>query len=146
VAVAAPSSASRPGLLRLVGATVDPARLRAALVDWLIGRAQASFAAPLAALADIMGCRLQRLQVRCQRTRWGSCSTRGTINLNCCLLFQRAEMVRYLMIHELAHLTHMNHSARFWAQVARFEPDWRSLDRELVRGWERVPRWVRPRG
>ena len=46
---------------------------------------------------------LARVAIRRQRTRWGSCSTRGTISLNCCLLFQSPEVVRYLMVHELAH-------------------------------------------
>ena len=83
-----------------------------------------------------------RLQVRCQRTRWGSCSRRGTISLNVCLLFQPPEVLRYLLVHELAHLRHMNHSARFWAEVARHEPDWKALDRELLQGWRRVPSWM----
>ena len=80
--------------------------------------------------------------IRRQRTRWGSCSTRGTISLNCCLLFQRPAVVRYLMIHELAHTLHMNHSRRFWHCVARHCPEYRSLDRELLDGWRRVPDWV----
>jgi predicted metal-dependent hydrolase len=105
-------------------------------------RAARGFEAPLRALAARMGVAPGRLQVRCQRTRWGSCSRRGTISLNVCLLFQRPEVVRYLMIHELAHLRHMNHSTRFWSEVARHEPDWRGLDRELLRGWSRVPAWV----
>jgi len=89
-----------------------------------------------------MGVEPKRLQVRCQRTRWGSCSRLGTISLNVCLLFQPPEVLRYLMIHELSHLRHMNHSPRFWADVARHEPDWRSLDRELLQGWRRVPSWI----
>jgi predicted metal-dependent hydrolase len=89
-----------------------------------------------------MGVEPGRLQIRCQRTRWGSCSRRGTISLNVCLLFQTPEVLRYLMIHELAHLRHMNHSARFWSDVARHEPDWRALDRELLQGWRRVPSWM----
>jgi len=48
---------------------------------------------------------LPRLQIRSQRTRWGSCSTRGTISLNLCLLFQRPAVLQYLMVHELAHLS-----------------------------------------
>ena len=59
-----------------------------------------------------------------------------------CLLFQRPEVLRYLMVHELSHLRHMNHSARFWAEVARHEPHWKALDRELLQGWRRVPSWV----
>jgi len=50
--------------------------------------------------------------------------------------------VRYLVIHELAHVTHMNHSERFWRHVERFEPQWRALDAELTRGWSQVPGWV----
>ena len=82
------------------------------------------------------------LQIRCQRTRWGSCSRHGTISLNACLLFQAPQVLRYLMVHELSHLRHMNHSARFWDEVARHEPDWRALDRELLQGWRLVPAWM----
>lgn len=50
--------------------------------------------------------------------------------------------MRYLLLHELAHTHHMNHSRAFWARVEATCPDWRALDRELMRGWERVPGWV----
>ena len=80
--------------------------------------------------------------IRRQRSRWGSCSVRGTISLNVCLLFQRPEVVDYLIVHELTHVRHMNHSARFWQAVEQHCPDWRMLDRELVEGWRHVPRWV----
>ena len=64
------------------------------------------------------------------------------INLNASLLFQRAAVVRYLMIHELTHIEHMNHSARFWRAVEARCPDWRKLDRELLQGWRSVPQWI----
>jgi len=80
--------------------------------------------------------------IRCQRTRWGSCSTRGTVSLNCSLLFLPPEVVRYLFIHELAHTEHMNHSASFWRLVEKLEPEYRRLDRELLAGWRTVPAWV----
>jgi predicted metal-dependent hydrolase len=118
---------------------------RAALVARLTVRAQELLAPQLEALAALMGVSYQRLQIRRQRTRWGSCSRRGTISLNCCLLFQRPEVVRYLLVHELAHLRHMNHGEHFWAQVERFEPQWRALDRELSRGWGQVPGWLMSR-
>jgi predicted metal-dependent hydrolase len=126
----------------MLPASGEPARLRALLQRWLACRALETFEPRLAQVAADMGVRYARLQIRRQRTRWGSCSTRGTISLNSCLLFQRPEVVRYLMVHELAHVAHMNHSARFWRHVARFEPGWRELDRELVQGWQRVPRWA----
>jgi len=84
----------------------------------------------------------RRLQIRRQRTRWGSCSRNGTISLNACLLFQRPAVVNYLLIHELVHTRHMNHSRRFWAEVQRLEPDWQELDAALSQGWRSVPAWV----
>jgi predicted metal-dependent hydrolase len=86
--------------------------------------------------------RFQRLQIRRQRTRWGSCSRRGTISLNACLMFQPPEVVDYLLIHELAHTRHMNHSRRFWRLVESHQPRWRELDGVLTRGWREVPAWV----
>jgi predicted metal-dependent hydrolase len=58
------------------------------------------------------------------------------------LLFQRPQVVRYLLIHELVHTLHMNHSKRFWECVGRLCPDFETLDRELREGWRRVPGWV----
>jgi predicted metal-dependent hydrolase len=81
-------------------------------------------------------------QIRRQRTRWGSCSRRGTISLNACLVFQSPEVVRYLLLHELAHTRHMNHSRRFWALVEHLEPGWRQFDAALSQGWRDVPAWA----
>jgi hypothetical protein len=128
--------------LQVRGAMSDHGQLRRALLTWLAQHAHRRFDAPLRMLGARMGVEPGRLQVRCQRTRWGSCSRRGTISLNLCLLFQTPEVLRYLMVHELAHLRHMNHSAQFWADVARQEPDWKALDRELLQGWRRVPSWI----
>ncbi len=74
------------------------------------------------ALAHGLEDRIRRVSVRDQRTRWGSCSRRGVISLNWRLV-QVPESVRdYIILHELAHLKHMDHSARFWAEVARICP------------------------
>jgi predicted metal-dependent hydrolase len=83
-----------------------------------------------------------RAQVRRQRTRWGSCSRAGTLSINACLMFQPADVVQYLFVHELAHTVHLNHSRRFWKLVERLEPRWHALDRELSRGWRHVPEWA----
>jgi hypothetical protein len=128
--------------LAVRGDVLERERLRRLLNAWLVERALRGFQQPLQSLALQMGAEPVRMQVRCQRTRWGSCSRRGTISLNACLLFQRPAVLRYLMIHELAHLKHMNHSARFWLEVSRHEPDWKTLDRELLQGWRRVPSWI----
>lgn len=129
-------------ILSLVGDVSDGRAVARALRAWLTAHARDVLGARLAELAASLGFQYRRVSVRRQRTRWGSCSVRGTISLNCCLLFQRPEVVRYLLIHELAHTLHMNHSARFWRCVARHAPECRQLDRELLDGWRRVPSWV----
>ena len=71
---------------------------------------------------------VRRITVRNQRSRWGSCSRRGTISLNWRLI-QAAEFVRdYIILHELAHLKHMNHSRRFWAEVERLCPNFKRAE------------------
>ena len=74
---------------------------------------------------------VERITVRNQKSRWGSCSRRGTISLNWRLI-QTPEFVRdYIILHELAHRRHMNHSARFWSEVERLCPDFRTAERWL---------------
>ena len=113
-----------------------------ALRDWLAELARAELGNELARVAEAGGFRYARAQIRRQRTRWGSCSASGTVSLNVCLLFLRPQVVHYLLVHELCHTRHMNHSARFWALVASLEPDYRELDHELLRGWQSVPGWM----
>ncbi len=120
----------------------DEHEARVLLRRWLKAAAAARLVPGLQELSREYSLPVTRVSIRCQRTRWGSCSTRGTVSLNCSLLFQRAEVVRYLYVHELAHLKCMNHSPKFWALVAKLEPDYQRLDRELLAGWRTVPEWV----
>ena len=120
----------------------DERGVRALLQGWLKQAAYERLAPRLLQLAQELNYPVSRVSIRCQRTRWGSCSTRGTVSLNCSLLSLRWEVVRYLFIHELAHTKHMNHSASFWRLVEKIEPDYRRLDRDLLAGWRTVPGWV----
>ncbi len=119
---------------------------RRSLLRWLARRAEQSLRPMLETLAAQHGFQFSALRVRCQRTRWGSCSSRGVISLNLALLFQPPDVVRYLLCHELAHTRHMNHSARFWRCVEEHEPRYRELDAALCNGWRNVPAWVREQG
>ncbi len=130
------------GLLTITGDAADDRALRALLRRWLTDKARDFLVPALDTCARELGFQFERVLVRRQRTRWGSCSTHGTISLNCCLLFQRPPVARYLLIHELVHTLHMNHSPHFWQRVSRHCPDYSSLDRELLDGWRRVPVWV----
>jgi predicted metal-dependent hydrolase len=131
-----------PGILALFGDGSDARRVRRALRAWLAQEARVLLGPALAACALDMGVAYRRLAIRRQRTRWGSCSTHGTISLNGCLLFQTPQVMHYLLVHELAHTRHMNHSRAFWADVARHCPEHQRLDAELLDGWRRVPSWV----
>ncbi len=84
-------------------------------------------------LARANGLTVRRVTVRNQRSRWGSCSRRGTVSLNWRLV-QAPESVRdYIILHELAHLREMNHSQRFWREVERMCPGYEEAERWLNR-------------
>jgi predicted metal-dependent hydrolase len=127
---------------RILVRASDERGARVQLQSWLKRAANERLAPRLVQLADELNCRVSRVSIRRQRTRWGSCSTRGTVSLNCSLLFLNADVVRYLFVHELAHTRHMNHSADFWRLVEEMEPDYRRLDRDLLASWRTVPGWV----
>lgn len=129
-------------ILRLTGRTGDAALCTAALKRWLAGTARTHLEPRLVELARVTGQRYRRLRVAGQKTCWGSHSSTGTLSINYCLLFLSPELVRYLLVHELCHATHMNHSRRFWALVRKHEPAYRRLDRQLSEGWRHIPTWI----
>jgi predicted metal-dependent hydrolase len=73
------------------------------------------------------------ISVRNQKTRWGSCSRKGSLSFNWRLLLLPTEMVDYVVVHELCHLAHFDHSESFWAQVARAIPDHRDIRKRMKR-------------
>lgn len=81
-------------------------------------------------LAETMGISYRLITLRQQKTRWGSCSRDGNLNFNWRLVHCPPEVIDYVIIHELAHRRHMNHSDRFWQEVAKFDPAHREH-----RGW-----------
>ncbi len=116
----------------------------AALRAWLCDQASYHLTPWVLREADLVGRRPSRVQVRLQRTRWGSCSSSGTLSLNAALMFLAPAVVRYLLIHELCHLISLNHSQRFWDAVERFEPNYEALDRQLTEAWADIPVWAHP--
>ena len=75
--------------------------------------------------ADALGVRWSSIVIRDQRSRWGSCSTRGTLSFNWRLVLAPFEVLDYVVVHELCHLREPNHSSRFWRLVETRRPDWR---------------------
>jgi predicted metal-dependent hydrolase len=105
--------------------------LRPAIERHLRGLAARELPARVLELAALHKLQVQRVIVRNQRSRWGSCSRRGTISLNWRLVQTPAAVRDYLVLHELAHLKEMNHSRRFWNEVARLCPDFREAEHWL---------------
>lgn len=109
---------------------------------WLLKQGRARLKPWLLREAERVGLVPRSVQVRLQKTRWGSCSSHGRISLNAALLLVRPELVRYLFVHELCHLRHLSHSKRYWQTVARHEPEFRQLDRRLADCWKHLPAWL----
>ncbi|MEK9772923.1 MAG: M48 family metallopeptidase [Opitutae bacterium] len=75
----------------------------------------------------------KKLRIGDQRTRWGSCSPKGTLSLNWRIILLPQELGSYVIFHELAHLAQMNHSPKFWQKLEEFVPDARAVDRKLTK-------------
>jgi predicted metal-dependent hydrolase len=126
----------------LSGRTKDDTRCVAALKRWLMALAKNEFLPRLERLSITTGIPFGKMHVRGQKTCWGSHSSSGTISLNYCLMFLDPKSLRYVMLHELCHARHMNHSQRFWRLVGSFEPNYRKLDQDLNSSWKHIPAWV----
>jgi predicted metal-dependent hydrolase len=128
--------------IEIQGKSEDRSSIFRLLREWLKFQARPPLARMLAQLSTDTGLRYESFQIRGQKRRWGSYSSRGTISLNWKLLFLPPELVRYLVIHELCHSVHLNHSAAFWKLVERHEPDCRTLDGRLRKAKDFVPPWA----
>lgn len=105
--------------------------LRPAVERHLLNLAKQELPPRVLELAAIHCLTVRRVSVRNQRTRWGSCSRRGTISLNWRLVQTPIFVRDYIILHELCHLREMNHSRRFWAEVERVCPDFQLAERWL---------------
>jgi len=120
----------------------DRIAVASAVAAWLKPRARRHLVPRLAALAERHGFAYRRCAIRGQRTVWGSYSASGTLSLNYKLLFLPPELVDYVLMHELVHTRHLDHSARFWDLLERCQPGARARDRRLHSAARRVPPWL----
>jgi len=108
------------------GKSNDPAFIRAALESWYRAQAKAYIGLRVAELAKQFGFEYERVTIKGQSTRWGSCSTKSNLNFNWRLMMTPPAAIDYVIIHELCHLREMNHSKKFWKLVARYCPDYKT--------------------
>ncbi len=81
--------------------------------------------------APLVGVTYGRITIRNQRSKWGSCSSKGNLNFNCLLMLVPPEVLDSVVVHELCHRKEMNHSDRFYAEVLRVFPDYWAQDKWL---------------
>ncbi len=105
--------------------------LRPAVEKYLWKLAARELPARVVELANEHGFVVRRVTVRNQKSRWGSCSRQGTVSLNWRLIQSPTFVRDYIILHELAHLKEMNHSKRFWREVARLCPDFGTAEQWL---------------
>lgn len=128
--------------IRISGDLKDVLGCQDLLKRWLQHQGRVHLIPWLEQLSAEIGLPFQKVQIRGQKSRWGSCSSGKTICLNYNLLFLRAELVRYLIIHELCHTIHLNHSAKFYQFFAKLLPDCQKLRAEIRQARDLVPWWA----
>lgn len=109
----------------------DQPELTELLERWYRKEARRYLPIRLEAWSARMGMTIARLSIRSQKSRWGSCSSKKTISLNWRLICLPTQVGDYVMVHELSHLRHMNHSPEFWTLVASYLPDYVACRRQL---------------
>lgn len=98
------------------------------LAMWLKGQARQRLEASVRRHAESLGVAFKRISVRDQTSRWGSCSTTGTLSFSWRLILAPDHVLDYVAAHEVAHLIEMNHSIKFWALVCRLDPDFKAAE------------------
>ena len=85
----------------------------------------------VAMYADVIGVSYGKITIRCQRTKWGSCSSKGNLSFNCLLMLTPPEVIDCIVVHELCHRKEMNHSAQFYEEIHKAYPDYDKWHRWL---------------
>ena len=111
--------------IRLRKSAVEQSSVKKVLENFYRSRAREYLTDRTDHYTERMGVEYEKLELRNQRTRWGSCSTGGTISLNWRLIMAPPDIVDYLVVHELAHLTEQHHGREFWQLVYEYVPDYK---------------------
>ena len=129
----------RGTVLRVSATSLGDGELRDLVERWYRAEAAAHLSDRIEHYAPRLGVRPSKVTIRGQRSRWGSCSAKGAVSLNWRLMLAPGELADYVVVHELCHLRHLNHSPRFWAMVGEVIPDHRRRRRRLATLQDHLP-------
>lgn len=123
----------------LAGDVQNKNACKALLVLWIKRQAKLHLTILLQLVSLQTQLAYKSVSIRSQETRWGSCSSDKRINLNYKLIFLPEHLVRHILVHELCHTVHLNHSKKFWKLVAELDSNWKEHSREARRADSYVP-------
>jgi predicted metal-dependent hydrolase len=128
--------------LNLICTSTSEKKLYQNLRCWLIKQAREEYSSRLEVIAGETGLAWNKLSIRGQKTRWGSCSVQGNLSLNFKMLFLPSYLVNHVLLHELVHTREMNHSHRFWTLMKQFDPKCDQHRAELRKAGQLLPGWI----
>ncbi|MDD3377307.1 MAG: DUF45 domain-containing protein [Candidatus Riflebacteria bacterium] len=109
--------------------------------EWLKSQARLAFCQEVERQRQLFGFKYENISIKDTKTRWGSCSAKGNLNFNWRLILVKPEALSYLVTHETAHLSEMNHSHKFWGLVEQRNPAYKALKEYLRKEAEPVLKW-----
>jgi predicted metal-dependent hydrolase len=127
--------------LVLLGDIDDKERCKKLITNWVKVQAEIHLSLLLEKLSRDTRLSFGKVCIRDQRSRWGSCSADKSINLNYKLLFLPPELTTHIIIHELCHTIHLNHSPKFWRLVESFDPEYKQHNTAIKNADAWVPPW-----
>ncbi len=122
---------SEDRIIMMLGQDMGLTERQAMMEQWYRQQAQRVITAKADFFADALNVKYVKLRMKNPKTRWGSCSSKGNLNFNWHIIMAPEAVVDYLVIHELCHLLHMNHSALFWKSVEGLCPDYKDARKWL---------------
>ena len=131
------------GVLRVIGNIKNDADVAKALRRWTARMVTQHIVPWVWELGEKHQLMPSQVEVRDQHTRWASCSHFQAIGLNLRLIFLPEDLVRYVILHELAHISELNHSKKYWSLLASMAPDYVQNRIDVRESWTSLPSWLR---
>ncbi len=112
------------------------------LQKWLKYKAREILTVKTHELAKSLHLHVAKVRIGAQRGRWGSCSSKHHITLNCRLLLISPHLAEHVILHELCHIVHLDHSIQYRSLLEKYAPHWKEYEKALHQAWKHLPAWV----